>query len=332
LLLAAAVSATGVSTLSSCNGTTGDHLVTFSAFAVGAAGATRPFMVGAYSVQLTTARMHIGAAYFDQSPPSTAFDQPVCIAPGIYAAQLAGPVDVDLLSGQPQEFAVYGNGSADQALSWQLWLMDDAVGRDEISSPNFGPVVTLQGVATRVSDGLELTFAAVVSINDNRLQPVTDPATPGNSPICKQRIVQIGGIDLTFFDGGTLTITIDPRVWFNEQLDLGSLPQVSDDNCQNVGDALIPITGLTYANTPERGTGGATCGLSGLPCCADDAGNPLPGTACQTGYSCNNTVCTAQYCIPNTNFASGTGSQQGIELYKGILTGGPAAYSVTYAH
>jgi hypothetical protein len=95
----------------------------------------------------------------------------------------------------------------------------------------------------------------------------------------------VGGIDLTFFDGGTLTVTVDPRAWFNEDIDFGDLPRVTDSNCQQ-GDPLVAFT---------------------------------PSAA-------------AQYCIPDTNFASGAGAREGVELFTGILTGGAAAYSVTYTH
>ena len=37
---------------------------------------------GDFTIQLTAARMHIGAVYFDEAPPGTGFDGPVCIASG----------------------------------------------------------------------------------------------------------------------------------------------------------------------------------------------------------------------------------------------------------
>ena len=121
----------------SCNGTTGDNLLTFSAYASGVQGASQPFTAGDFTIQLTAARMHIGAVYFDEAPPGTGFDGPVCIASGIYAAQVPGPVDVDLLSTAPQEFTVYGNGSTDTAQSWQVWLTDGDV-NEVTSRPSSG--------------------------------------------------------------------------------------------------------------------------------------------------------------------------------------------------
>jgi hypothetical protein len=100
----------------SCNGTTGDTLLGFRAFASGVAGASERFPAGSFMIQLTAVRMHVGALYFDEAQPGTGFDGPVCLASGVYAAQVPGPVDVDLLSTEPQSFAVYGNGTADTAL------------------------------------------------------------------------------------------------------------------------------------------------------------------------------------------------------------------------
>jgi hypothetical protein len=305
----------------SCNGTTGDQLVTFSAFAQGASGAGQPFVVNGFTIQLTAARMFLGALYFDESPPSTSFDQPVCLATGVYAAQVPGPVQVDLLSPQPQEFAVFGNGTADLALSWQIWLTNG-----DVNGANLGThMVDLQGTATR--GGQTYSFGAIVTINDNRLPPVSNPATPGSNPICKQRIIQIGGIDIQFFQGGTLNVTVDPRAWFNENLDFSTLPLVTDDNCLS-GDPLLALTASDYALPAETPSGSTTCGGSTQPCCSDDAGVP---DTCEGSLACSDGVCGPMYCIPNTNFATGKGSTQGQNLFNGILTGGAAAYSVTYS-
>jgi hypothetical protein len=211
-----------------CNGTTGDELIPrFAVYAAGAPGASEPFTAGGFTIQLTKAKMHIGALYFDESPPSTGFDSPICIAAGIYAAQVPGPADVDLLSTAPQEFSVYGNGTADTALSWQIWLTDG-----DINEPNTAQMVDLEGVATRISDGAEFSFGAVVTINDdNRLPTTSDPSQPGLNPICKERIVQIGGIDVAFFPGGTLYVTVDPRGWFKLNLDFSTLPLGTSASC-----------------------------------------------------------------------------------------------------
>ena len=56
-----------------CNGTTGDQLVSFTAFASGAHDASQPFAVGGFTVQLTAARMRIGAARDTQPVPAHPF-------------------------------------------------------------------------------------------------------------------------------------------------------------------------------------------------------------------------------------------------------------------
>ena len=248
-----------------CNGTTGDQLLTFPAFASGVPGALQPFIVNGYSVQLTTAKMHIGAVYVNESPIGTTAETPVCINPGIYAAQVPGPIDVDLLNPMPQPWVCsppncmpasapqQGSGTMDLGQSWELWLSDETPGgqSDSIDNTNFDHIVDLQGIATRLSDSQQFPFAAIVTINaTNRGIATTDPAQPGLNPICKQRIVLIGGIALTFFGGGALNVTIDPRVWFalESQLDFASLPLTTDTPCSSssapYGDEAIPIDPL----------------------------------------------------------------------------------------
>jgi hypothetical protein len=277
--------------IASCNGTTGDQLLQFSAYASGVAGAGAPFRAGAFTIQLTTARMHIGALYFDEAPPGTGFDGPVCIASGVYAAQVPGPIEVDLLSTAPQEFAVYGTGTADTALSWQVWLTDG-----DVNEVNVTPVVELQGTATDAS-GNATSFGAIVTINQNRSQGSADPAQPGNNPLCKSRIVQIGGLDLTFFAGGTLSVTIDPRVWFTQQaqpidFSAGQLPPIGDPNCLSA-DTAAPVAPQAYAMTP------------GVP----------PPTVC----------------IPNSSFLSGAdpGATAGLDLFAEIVSAAPFAVHYT---
>jgi hypothetical protein len=271
----------GALALAACNGTTGNALVAFSAYAVGAPGAAQPFTAGGYSIALTRAKMRIGAVYVDQAPLGNQASGPECITPDLFAAQVPGGIEVDLLTGQPQEFSVYGQGTADTGLSWQMWLTDG-----DVNGPNQAHVVDLQGTATRLSDGTAVPFAAVVTINDNRLVASVDPAQPGLNPICKQRIALIGGIDTRFFDGGTLTVTVDPRAWFRFDYDFASLPPANGDTCL-IGDSSVPL------DPP-------------------------------TDYG------AARVCIPNSNFATGAGAKEGSELFTAILTGGAAAYSLSY--
>ncbi len=267
--------------LASCNGTTGNGLITFTAYARGAPGASQPFTVGGYTIQLTKAQMRIGAVYVDQAPLGNQAGGPVCIAPDLFAAQVPGPIEVNLLSDQPQEFSVYGQGTLDTGLSWQMWLTDG-----DVNEVNHAHMVDLQGVATRTSDGAAVPFAAIVTINDNRLITTVSPAEPGANPICKQRIVLIGGLDTTFFQGGTLTVTVDPRPWFQLDYDFASLPAVESATCVT-GDTDVPVDP------------------------AVDFGS-------------------AKVCIPDTNYATGAGAQEGAELFAAVLGGGGTAYSLEY--
>ncbi len=298
-----------------CNGTTGDALVTFSAYAQGAPNASQPFTEGAYLIALTRAQMHLGAVYVDQAPLATGAEGPGCINPGVYAAQVPGPVEADLLNSGPQEFTVLGNGTADVGVSWEIWLTDG-----DVNGTNGTPMVQLQGVATRVADNALFSFGAIVTINDNRVIPASDPSQPGLNPICKQRIIQIGGIHIPFFQGGTLAVTIDPRAWFHPMPDFATLPSVCDPTflpSRCVENANCQFGGATGDADADYGTG-QSCRAS-----SDCAG----GFVCDTASE----ACVAQYCIPDTNFAVGPGATQGQLLYTGIRTGGAAAYSIQYS-
>jgi hypothetical protein len=213
----------------SCNGTTGDQIIAFPAYAAGADGASEPFSVNGYTVQLTFAQMYIGAVYLDEAPPGATFDTPVCTNPGVYAAQVPGGVEVNLLSTAPQKFSVEGTGTADLAQSWELWLTDGDANNPDNSGFGIPNTVDLQGTATREADGAVFRFAATVNINQsNRGVPVTDPSQPGQNPICKQRIVALGGISLHL------------------PIDFSTLPPVASDECELdtqpvYGDALYCI-------------------------------------------------------------------------------------------
>jgi len=248
----------------SCNGTTGDELITFPAYAAGAPEASQPFSINGYTVKLTYAQMYIGAVYVDEAPLATASESPICINPGIYAAQVPGGVEVNLLSTTPQPFSVPGNGTADVGQSWELWLTDGDVNNPDNTGYGVPNTVDLQGKATRQSDGKVFSFAATVNINqDNRGVPVSDPSQPGQNPICKQRIVEIGGISLQLTGGGALQVTVDPRGWFNLDLDFATLPLVTSGACdldQNsvYGDAEYCIPDTNFGE--QYGPLGATQG------------------------------------------------------------------------
>ncbi|MGO8998039.1 MAG: hypothetical protein ACLQVI_32355 [Polyangiaceae bacterium] len=245
----------------SCNGTTGDELITFPAYAAGAQGASEPFSSNGYTIQLTFAQMWIGAVYVDESPLSTGAESPICTNPGVYAAQVPGGVEVDLLSTSPQPFAVQGNGSADLGQSWELWLVDGDVNAPSNSTYDTPNIVDLQGTATRQSDGAVFSWAATVNIDQsNRGIPVSDPSQPGLNPICKQRILEEGGLHEQLFADGQLVVTVDPRGWFNGAIDFSSLPPVASDECEIDNNSIYGNATYCIPDT-SFGTGlGATQG------------------------------------------------------------------------
>lgn len=223
--------------IAGCNGTTGDALYTFSAFAAGVQGAGAPFSVHGYTIRLTLAQMYVGAVYVNEAPAGSGgtFNTPVCIDPGVYCAQVPGGTEVNLLSSTPQPWSsgTQGNGSADLGLSWEIYLTHGDVNNPtNMAPPN---IVDLQGTATRESDGKVFTFAATVNINQgNDGLPAQDPGQPGLNPICKRRILELGGISLELFEGAAMLLTIDPRAWFNvgQGIDFSTLPSVTSPQCQ----------------------------------------------------------------------------------------------------
>ncbi len=112
---------------------------------------------------------------------------------------------------------------------------------------------------------------------------------------------------MAFFQGGTLHVTIDPRVWFNNPIDFANGLDTSDSNdCQ-----LDANADATYEN--------------GKACAADGS--------CEDGFTCNSDDgnCIAKYCIPDTSFGLGQGAAAGQELFSSIQGGGSAAYAVSYS-
>jgi hypothetical protein len=333
-------------------GTTGDALVTFTPYAAGAAGADQPFSVGDYTVQFTSASMYIGAVYFDESPPSTGFDAPACTASDIFAAQVPGGVTVNLLSTEPQEFSVYGSGSADVALSWDLWLWEGGTNTAPYNDVNVGistiPTAVLTGTAALTSDPTNVySFGAIVEINPgesadmagSRGTPISNPSLPGQNPICKDRILQIGGIDLAFYQGGTLNITIDPRAWFfaSGAIDFSQLQPWNTLPCTLSGDDSLDAY---ETRGPCDSSGACAPGLvcneqtsNGVPSCVAPCG---PGGTCPSGFVCNSADnhCIAEFCIPDTNFPASETTPEaalaGEQLFLGIEQGGGAAYSVSF--
>jgi hypothetical protein len=234
-----------------CNGTTGDALVTFTAYAAGAPHAGDPFTVNipgnqgastAYTVQIKSATIHIGALYLNQNPQ----DDESCISPGLYSDQVLGAIDVDLLSTTPQAFSLSGNGTADPNQSFTLWLTDGgntlpaSIGQqsDTINSANYDPTVLLQAVATNQATGASLAFSAIVTINAaNRGTTPSDPAYPGGNPICQQRLVSVPLHGMTVVQGDGLLLTIDPRNWFGSTINFADFVPITSSDC--LGDPTL---------------------------------------------------------------------------------------------
>jgi hypothetical protein len=291
--LAAAVAA-------SCNGTTGDQLVTFNAYAAGAPHAGDPFTVDvvsnngvstAYTVQIKSATLHIGALFLDQNIP----DDAVCINPGLYSDQVPGSIDVDLLSATPQPFSLQGNGTADPNQSFSIWFTDGGntapsnLGQqsDTINSANVDPTVLLQAVATNQTTGEEIPFSSIVTINPaNRGTTPSDPAYPGQNPICLQRIASVPLNGLTLYPGDSLLLTIDPRGWFGSTLSFDSLAPIASSAC-------LGAPSLEKPHFPKVGI-------------------------------------TPTRCIPNTDSTSSTnGTPIGAQFLTSILSGNSQTYALS---
>ena len=214
-----------------------------------------------YTIQLTFAQMYIGAVYIDEAPLATGAESPICTNPGVYAAQVPGGVELNLLSTALQPFGVEGNGTADLGQSWELWLTDGDVNNPDNTTADTPNIVDLQGTATRESDGAVFSWAATVNINqNNRGIPTSDPSQPGQNPICKQRILEEGGLHEQLFANGQLVVTVDPRGWFNTPIDFSTLPSVASDACEIdqssiYGDAEYCIPDTSFGTKARRHPG-----------------------------------------------------------------------------
>jgi hypothetical protein len=219
------VSACIASALCACSGTTGGEHTLFAAEASGPSSAvdgSLAFTNGlGYEVTLTRARLHVGAIYLNQSVPSSGSQETGCILPGIYVAQVIGPLDVDALSAELQTFPYEGDGTGIAARAAELWL----TGGDVNTVDDSTVILDAAGVANK--DGAEYPFEASLTIGRNRLIASSDPAFPGANPICKQRIVTPITVDLTSTNHGALRLTIDPSRWFT-QVDFSMVAKVSD--------------------------------------------------------------------------------------------------------
>ncbi|MEO7037204.1 MAG: hypothetical protein ABI548_24840 [Polyangiaceae bacterium] len=208
-----------------CGGTTGSSLVEFSAVASGpsdATGAPLQFTTGfGADVTLTSAHLHLGAVYLNQSVPASGAASEPCVSPGIYVGQVFGPLDVDLLSSVAQPFPNAGEGTETKAKTAEVWL----TGGDVNASQD--PTVILNVAGSADQGGHSFPFSAAITIGANRQLQVTNPGMPGASPICHQRIVTPILVDLTPSNRGTLLVQIDPRAMFNA-VDFSLATKLSD--------------------------------------------------------------------------------------------------------
>jgi hypothetical protein len=249
ILLAAALSG------ASCQGTAGNRLVTFHAAAAGPTDAVRPLAFtndAGYDVQLSTAILHIGAVYLNQTLPVSGAQATSCVLPGVYVGQVVEGLDVDLLSADPQPFPALGEGTDLAAQAGEVWLTHGDVDADDDTLP----ILQIDGTATK--GGAAYPFTGTLTIGANRRIPPPDSSQPGANPICKQRIVSGIVVDLTLADGGALTVRADPRallasIDFSELAPTSATPPtfVFDDSSQTHASLLL-YKALHFAGTVYR--------------------------------------------------------------------------------
>lgn len=216
-----------VLSLLACVGTTGGELVTFTAAARGPADVTAhrlDFVSGrGFHVVLTTATLHVGALYLNQSQPVSGAQATNCILPGTYVAEETTGRDLDLLDPSLQVFPDYGDATSTRARVAEIWLK----GPGSINDPNDStPILALEGTVD--VNGATWPFRSTLTIGQNRLAAVSDPSQPSAHPICKERIVSPIPVDLVPVKGGTLVLSIDPRPLFSN-VDFSQLHQFSSD-------------------------------------------------------------------------------------------------------
>jgi hypothetical protein len=194
--------------LAACE-TTGGQIVTFDVVAAGTPGAASVDTSLGWHVELSRARLHVGAVYLNLAVPISGSQETACILPGIYTAEELAPLDVDVLDPTRQAFPKPATGTNDEARTGEVWLTGGDVNADADTTV----IADLAGTASNAAT--TLPFTATITIGTaNRGIPGSDPAQPSQHPICKQRIVSPIAIDLRPHDGGTLVLAIDTRTWF----------------------------------------------------------------------------------------------------------------------
>ncbi|RYZ06249.1 MAG: hypothetical protein EOO73_16405 [Myxococcales bacterium] len=194
-----------------CVGTTGGELFELQAYAAGAGdadGSLRFSNSQGYDVRLDEARLFVGGFYLNRSRPASVSSDTSCTLAGIYVAEVLGGREIDLLSAEPQPFPAGGFATSEPALSGEVWLARGDV--DQAASST--TVLRVRGQAER--GGKTYPFEGALSIGQNRLVPATDPALPGQHPICKQRVVSPILVDLAASAGQSLLLRVDARGMF----------------------------------------------------------------------------------------------------------------------
>jgi len=195
----------------SCLGTTGGELVELRAYAAGTSDANGQLTFRSslgYQVTLTEARLFVGGLYLNRSRQTSVSSDTSCTLPGIYVAEVLSGLDVDLLSSRPQPFPAPGFATTEPALTGEVWLTRGDVNQ----TSNGSSVLSVRGTAER--DGVSYPFSGRLSIGSNRVVDATDPALPGQHPICKQRIVSPISVDLAASAGRDLLLRVDARGMF----------------------------------------------------------------------------------------------------------------------
>jgi hypothetical protein len=246
LALAAALLALG------CMGTTGGDVVSFDAEIAGPPGVeghALAFTSGrGLPVRLTKATILIGAVYMNRTAPISVGQEKACILSGTYVGEVLGGATVDLLAGAAVRLPGGGRGTADPAVTGELWLTRgnvDAVDDRTVIAEVEGEVTLASGTKP---------FRGSVSFGANRLGAAIDPARPGADAPCKQRIVSPIPIAITPSEGGLLTVRVDPRGWFAlvpfDDLAEANGALVFDDantNASSIGlaDGIRAVRGVT---------------------------------------------------------------------------------------
>lgn len=223
-----------------CTEETGSGLVEFEAFAGGPKrkDADAPFEFdtdAGYHVTLERAQLTIGALYLNRARPVLGAQDTACVLPGLYAAEIRTGVVIDALSPELVRFDGTGVGTADRALTGEVWLTGGEIDAEKDGTQ----ILSFAGTATRAGETYD--FSGVTTISQNRVISSSDPATPGANPLCKQRIVSPIPIDITPKEGGRLELRVAPKVWF-EQVDFALLQEAVAGAASEAAVVEIPDT------------------------------------------------------------------------------------------